>query len=144
MKITIKFAEESEIKQVREFFKNMLFWKEDILTSYEWTCPFWLSSAIKKNEVIILKAWDEILGGFRFYKRKTDDVVSLYQFAIDEKIRWKWLLKKMFGFTWYKVFESLSFSDIDFNKYYEKTWWKLEKSDDKFNYWRLYTDLDNK
>ncbi len=137
MIITIKFAEELEIKQVREFFKNMLFWKEYILTNYELTCPFWLSSAIKRNEVIILKNWDEILWWLRFYKRKTDDIISLYQFALDEKIRWKWLIKKMLEFTWYKFFESISFKDIDFNKYYEKTWWQLDKNDDKFNYWIL-------
>lgn len=137
MQITLKFAEESDIKQVREFFKNQLDWKEDILVNYELTCPFWLSSAVKRSEVIVLKYDWIILGWLRFYNRKTWNITSLYQFALDEKIRWKWLIKKMLEFTWYKVFESLSFKNIDFNKYYEKTWWKLKKNDDRYNYWEI-------
>lgn len=135
MKLTLKLAEETEIKPIQTFFKRYLNKNNPGIVNGEFLCPFWVSSAIKRKQMIVLKNWFQILGALRFYPKKTDNIVSLYQFALSEKIRWKWLIKTMIWKTWYKSFEINCFLNSDFNEYYNKTWWKLEKSDNKFNYW---------
>ena len=73
----------------------------------------------------------------RFYLRKRDNIVSVYQFAIDKDFRWKQLVKKMLEKTWYKTFEVGCYSESNFNSYYEKTWWKLVSDDWKIKTWKF-------
>jgi hypothetical protein len=138
MKLTLKIAEESEIKNIQLFFKIHLNSDTHWIVNEEFLCPFWVSSAIKRNQIVILKQWFRILWALRFYPRKRDDIVSVYQFALAEKVRWKGLIKKMLEKTWYKDFDLACFLNSDFNKYYNKTWWKLFSKDEKLNYWRMY------
>jgi len=137
MKLTLKIAEEFEIKSTQLFFKIYLDSETDWITNEEFLCPFWVSANIKKWQVVILKNWIRIIWALRFYPRKREKLVSVYQFALDEKFRWKWLIKKMLEKTWYKDFELNCFINSEFNEYYKKTWWNLEKIDNKFNYWRI-------
>ena len=137
MKLTLKIAEEFEIKSIQLFFRIYLDSETDWIVNEEFLCPFWVSSAIKRKQIVILKEWVRILWALRFYPRKKEKIVSVYQFALNEKIRGKWLIKKMLKKTWYKDFELISFLDSKINEYYKKTWWNYEKSDNKFNYWRI-------
>lgn len=136
MKLTLKIAEEIEIKSIQLFFKMHLKENTPWITNEEFLCPFWISSAIKRKQIIILKNWIRIVWALRFYPRKNDNITSVYQFALDEKIRGKWLIEKILKKTWWKVFEVSCFINSEFNEYYKKTWWILEKNDKKFNYWR--------
>lgn len=78
-----------------------------------------------------------IIAATRFYPRKRDNVVSLYQFAIDKKYRGQNFLKKMLFVTGYKDFEVICLLDSSFNEHCKKTKWFLSKKDEKYNYWRM-------
>jgi len=137
MKLTLKIAEDFEIKSIQLFFKIYLDSDTDWIVNEEFLCPFWVSAAVKRKQMVILKEWIRILGALRFYPRKSNNWVSIYQFALNEKIRGKWMIKKLLEKTSYKNFDLTCFVDSNFNEYYKKTWWILEKSDEKFNYWRM-------
>lgn len=137
MKLVLKIADVLETKQIQLFFWKYLDKNTPWIINDEYLCPFWVSSNIKRWKIVIIKNWLELMWALRFYPRKTDNIVSVYQFVLDERIRWKWLLKKMLEKTWYKSFQTNCFLDDYFNNYYKKTWWKLLKNDYKFNYWKL-------
>ncbi len=137
MKLILKIAEKSEIKSLQLFFKLYLNEETDWIVNWEFLCPFWIAAAVKRKQMVILKEGIRIVGALRFYPRKNNIWVSVYQFALAEKVRWKGLIKKMLEKTWYKNFDLTCFVNSEFNKYYEKTSWELEKKDEKFNYWSL-------
>ncbi len=122
MNLTLKTATKQETKLVQDFFAKNLTKDNPWITNEEFLCPFWVEWAINRKQVVILKYEEEIVWALRFYPRKRDNIVSVYQFALDERFRWKWLIKKMLEKTWYKVFEVNCFSDSSFNEYYKKTW----------------------
>jgi len=137
----ILLAQPFQTKQVQNFFKKYLDKNSPWITNEEFLCPFWVSANIKKWQVMIIQYEEKILGALRFYPRKREKIVSVYQFALDECIRWKWFIKKnleqISKKTWYNIFESNCFLDDSFNNYYKKTWWILKKSDEKINYWEI-------
>ncbi len=137
MKLILKIAEKNEIKKVQDFFWKYLDKNNSWIVNEEFLCPFWVEWAINREQIAILKDNEKIIWALRFYPRKRDSIVSVYQFALEEKFRWKWLTKKMLQKTWYKIFEANCFLVSDFNEYYKKTGWILEKFDKKFNYWRI-------
>jgi len=137
MKIILKLSETNEIEQVQNFFWEYIKEWNSWIVSNEFLCPFWIKWAIKRKQIIILKYENNILGALRFYHRKTDNIVSVYQFALYESITWKWLIKKMLEKTWYKSFETTCFLNSGFNNYYMKTGWKLVKKDNIYNYWLM-------
>jgi hypothetical protein len=137
MIIKLKIAQKSEIKEVQCFFNRYLLKWNSWIVNEEFLCPFWIEGAINRGQVTILKYEGNIIGALRFYTRKKDNITSIYQFALDERFRWKWLIKKLLKKTWVKYFESTCFVNSSFNDYYKKTGWKLEKTDEKFNYWNL-------
>jgi len=77
---------------------------------------------------------EKIVASVRFYPRKRDHIVSVYQFAINENYRGQSLLKKMLSITGFKTFEILCPLNSKFNEYYKKTSWQLTKVDEKYNY----------
>lgn len=131
----IKYAEKINKKAVIDFFADNINEDNDWITSCEFRCPFWISAAINRNQIIIIVYWDEIVGWLRFYPRKKEDIVSIYQFAIDERFRSKWLMKEMLKFSWYNSFESVCNIESNFNNYYIKQGWTKIKTDDNYNYW---------
>jgi len=137
MKLILKIAEESEIKSLQLFFKLYLDEENDWIVNWEFLCPFWIAAAVKRKQMIVLKEGIRIVWALRFYPRKDNIWVSVYQFALAEKIRWKWLIGKMLKKTWYKNFDLTCFINSNFNKYYKKTGWNLVKNDEKLNYWSL-------
>jgi diaminopimelate decarboxylase len=44
--------------------------------------------------MIVATVDDQVVGAFRFYRKKTQDKISLYQFAISEIYRGQGLLKR--------------------------------------------------
>ncbi len=137
MNLTLKTATKQETKLVQDFFAKNLTKDNPWITNEEFLCPFWVEWAINRKQVVILKYEEEIVWALRFYPRKRDNIVSVYQFALDERFRWKWLIKKMLEKTWYKVFEVNCFSDSSFNEYYKKTWWELKSDDGDMKIWGI-------
>lgn len=134
--LEIKLAIKLEINKTLAFFEKYISQKTDWIFWWELLCPFWLKWAIIRNQVIVIKENNNILWFLRFYIKK-NNIVSVYQFALNEEIRWKWIIKKCLEITWYKDFETMCPKNSDFNNYYKKTWWNLFKNDDNFNYWKI-------
>jgi len=122
----IKLATKEHEKEILFLFQKNLDENNPAIYSQEFFCPFGLKSAIQRKQVVIvLNEKKEVVAGLRFYPRKRDGIVSLYQFVIGEKKRGKNLLRKMLEKTGYKKFEVLCPIKIDFNEYYKKTDWKF-------------------
>ena len=134
--IEINLATKLEINQILNFFERYISNETDWIFWWELLCPFWLKWAIIRNQVIIIKENNDILWFLRFYKKK-NNIVSVYQFALSEEIRWKWIIKKCLEKTWYTFFETQCQINSKFNEYYKKTWWELFKNDENFNYWKI-------
>ena len=136
--MTVEFAGEQYEKNINIFFGKYLDKNNDAITCKEFLCPYGVKAAIKRRQIIVIFNDDEkIIAAVRFYPRKRDGAVSVYQFAIDEKHRRKGLLKKMLIITGYSLFEILCPLNSEFNNYYKKTSWDLKMSDKKYNYWNL-------
>lgn len=137
MSLIWKIAEKSEVKQIQNFFKKYLDKTNSWIMNEEFLCPFWIKWAVNRGQIVILKYKKEIVWALRFYPRKRDNMVSVYQFALQEDFRWKLLIRKMLEKTWYKTFESSCLEESKFNEYYRKTWWKIKNNDNNINYWIL-------
>lgn len=135
--LDIRLGSKTEINEINSLSSKYLNETTDWIFWYELLCPFWLKWAVIKSQVIIVKENEKIKWFLRFYPRKRDNIVSIYQFALNEDIRWKWIIKKCLEKTWYKIFEIQCKKNINFNNYYKKTWWELFKEDENFNYYKL-------
>jgi len=136
--MTAKIASEQNENEINIFFEKYLDKNNDAITCEEFLCPFGVKAAIKRKQiVIILDNARTIVAATRFYPRKRDNIVSLYQFAIDKKYRGQNFLKKMLFVTVFKNFEVICPLNSKFNDYYKKTDWVISNKDSKFNYWRL-------
>ncbi len=133
-----KLATKKHEDEINIFFETHLNKNNEAITCEEFFCPFGVKAAIKRKQVIIILDDDKkIVAATRFYPRKRDGVVSVYQFAIDEQNRGENFLKKMLFVTGYKNFEVLCPLNSKFNNYYEKTGWILKTENKKYNYWNL-------
>ncbi len=136
----IGLAKEKYVKQIIDFFDNNLDKDNKAVHSREFFCPFGLRAAIKKSWVIIGIDKNEIISAVRFYPRKTDGIVSVYQFAVDEKYRGNKLVQKMLSVTGHEQFEFKCPKDIEFNNYYDKIGANIIKHDKQYNYWILINE----
>lgn len=135
MKIT--YASQEDLKNLISFFENHIKKADFSEYYYEYFCPYGLKAAIKRWQVIILKLDDNIMWAIRFYPRKKENHVSLYQFALSEQVRWKGILEKMLKFTWYSYFWFKATTDLELNSYFQKQKWELSKIEERFNYWKI-------
>jgi uncharacterized membrane-anchored protein len=46
-----------------------------------------VEGAVNRKQFVILKFEEKVVGALRFYLRKRDNIVSVYQFALKEKFR---------------------------------------------------------
>jgi len=133
----IGLATEKYSKQIIEFFDNHLDKDNKAVCSEEFFCPFGTSAAVKRGQIVIGVHNDIIISAIRFYPRKRDKIVSVYQFAIDEKQRGNKLLQQMLWVTGYDTFEFKCPKEIDFNSYYKKIGAIINREDEEYNYWVL-------
>jgi hypothetical protein len=80
---------------------------------------------------------DRIVGAVRFYKRKTQNIISLYQFAIDVQYRGQGVLKQMLAVMGDAPIETSCPIDSTFNEYYIKSGWILQgehKGNNQYHY----------
>jgi diaminopimelate decarboxylase len=122
----IKLATKEYSEEIVEFFENNLKRENEALYSEEFFCPFGVKAAVGGGQIMLAIDGEEIVGAVRFYPRKRDKIISLYQFAVDEKYRgqkimnliFKAILEKEKGF---QFLEALSPIKISFNSFYKKT-----------------------
>jgi diaminopimelate decarboxylase len=134
-KMEFRLAKNNDIKELTSFFEKNL--KYDDFISREFFCPIGLKVAIKDDNVIICTQDTLIIGGLRFYLRKKDNIVSLYQFAIDKNYRGKDILRQTLKKTGHHNFESSCHRESSLNIYYEKTGWVLKKQNDISKCWTI-------
>ena len=77
----------------------------------------------------------QVVGAFRFYRKKTQNKISLYQFAISEAYRGTGLLKKMLTRINDLPIVALCPTDSKFNNYFQKTEWELQAQNEEFKMW---------
>ncbi len=91
--------------------------------------------------MIVATVEGQVVGAFRFYRKKTQNKISLYQFAISEVYRGQGLLKKMFKTINDLPIVALCLTDSDFNEYYYKSGWNLQEQSGEFKIWRFLVPL---
>ena len=135
----IKLATKEYSEEVVEFFEKNLKRENEALYSEEFFCPFGVRAAVGRSQIILAIDGDKIVGAVRFYPRKRDKIISIYQFAVDEKYRGQKIMNLIFNTILeeekdFQFLEALCPVEISFNSFYKKTGWKLRKKDEKFNY----------
>ena len=138
MTLKITIASKEEEQEIIDFFEKHIKKDTDWLYNQEFVCPFGTKWAIKKWKIIVAKYQGNIVGALRFYRQKRQNIISLYQFAISESHRGKWLIKKILLFLGSPItVHSRCCEESIFNEYYSKSWWKLNKTDKLWNLWEL-------
>lgn len=92
----IQLATSKYSDAINAFLDDQLDKNNPAITCKEFFCPDGVKGAIKRKQVVICLDDNIVVAAIRFYPRKKDDIVSVYQFAIEEEFRSKNLLKKCF------------------------------------------------
>ncbi|TQR16462.1 GNAT family N-acetyltransferase [Psychrobacillus vulpis] len=135
LEMKIALADIPHTPQVVSFFKNNLDRNNRAIYSEEFLCPLGIKAAIKRKQMIVAIVDGQVVGAFRFYRKKTFNSISLYQFAINEVYRGQGLLKKML-----KTINDLPILVLCpigsiFNEYFYKTGWNLQERNAEFKVW---------
>jgi len=105
--ITIVYADNIRTEDIVSFFNIHLDTSSDSIPR-EFFCPLGLRAAINRKQVIIgLDTSSCIISAVRFYPRKKDGVISIYQHAINTNYDKDEVLKQMLNFIDGDVFEFL-------------------------------------
>lgn len=131
----IALADITHIPEVVSFFKKNLNGNNSDVYSEEFLCPLGIKAAIRRKQMIVATVDGQVVGAFRFYRKKTSNNISLYQFAISEIYRGKGLLKKMLKTINDLPIVALCPTDSEFNQYFYKTGWKLQEQNKGFKTW---------
>ena len=86
MLIKIKFAEKSQKNEVLAFFFKNISKENDWIINEEFLCPFGISAAIARKQVIVMDYDNEIIWWLRFYPRKKDNIVSCFKWKVSIKM----------------------------------------------------------
>jgi|SRR3989339_649092 len=135
--LLIRQAEEKDSGVVIAFFTKNLSGQNDAIYSAEFLCPMGVIGAIRKQQLLIAEKDGVIIAAIRFYRKKRDRGISLYQFAIARDFRGRGLLLSMLERLRDQVIVSLCPSSSSLNSYYEKQGWRFEQVENKFNTWLL-------
>ncbi|OLS37155.1 hypothetical protein BTR22_10770 [Alkalihalophilus pseudofirmus] len=131
----ISLANLSHVSEVITFFNENLDTNNSAVYSEEFLCPLGMKAAIKRNQMIIATDQGKVVGAFRFYRKKTQKQISLYQFAISESHRGQGLLIDMLNtINDLPIFVSCPTSS-NFNEYYYKSGWVLQEQNTEFKIW---------
>lgn len=133
MQITL--ANPTHISEVVTFFNENLDRNNSAVYSEEFLCPLGIKAAIKRKQMIVATVEGKVVGAFRFYRKKTQNKISLYQFAIGEVYRGQGLLKTMLQMINDSPVTALCPTDCVFNAYFHKMDWELHEQSKAFNVW---------
>ncbi|MGE7922670.1 GNAT family N-acetyltransferase [Viridibacillus arvi] len=136
----IALANPTHISEVVYFFKETLDRNNSAVYSEEFLCPLGIKAAIRRKQMIVATVEGQVVGAFRFYRKKTQNKISLYQFAISEVYRGQGLLKKMLNTINDLPIVALCPTESNFNEYYYKSGWNLQEQSEEFKIWVLKSD----
>ena len=133
----ISLANTSQAGLIETFFSDNLLGDNDAIYSAELTCPLGIHAAVRRKQMIVATVEGEIIAACRFYPKKTQSKISLYQFAVRSDYRGKGLLKKMFAVLPDDPIISICPIHSNFNNYYSKTGWTLHNQNGEFKIWTI-------
>ncbi|MDX8364707.1 GNAT family N-acetyltransferase [Cytobacillus sp. IB215665] len=125
----------TDAPKIVSFFKRNLCRNNSGIYSEEFFCPLGIQAAIWRKQLIVAIVDNQIVGAFRFYRKKTSNSISLYQFAINEDFRGQGLLKKMLRTINDLPIYALCPIESKFNEYYFKSGWHLQEQNISFKVW---------
>lgn len=131
----IAFANPNHIAEVVTFFNQNIDSDNSAVYSEEFLCPLGIKAAIRRKQMIVAIVEGQVVGAFRFYRKKTQNKISLYQFAISRVYRGQGLLKKMLKTINDVPIVALCPTDSTFNEYYYKSGWNSQEQSDEFKIW---------
>ncbi|MEK3886602.1 GNAT family N-acetyltransferase [Bacillus sp. FSL K6-3431] len=131
----IALADIIHAPQIVSFFKKNLDRNNSAVYSEEFLCPLGIKAAIRRRQMIVAIVEGQVVGAFRFYRKKTSNSISLYQFAINEVYRGQGLLKKMLKTINDLPILALCPIESKFNEYYFKSGWHLQEQNAEFKVW---------
>lgn len=140
--LLVKHAEEFDLFEVLDFFNRYLQRDHDAVPNAEYFCPDGVRAAVRRRQVMIALVNHRIIAACRFYKRKTKESISLYQFAVDPKYRGHGVLKEMLSLLSLPIEVDCPVESA-FNSYYVKTGWVLLERKKTCNRWGFGT-IDNR
>ncbi len=138
--ICIKKATREDEFQIISFFNQYLLNDNRAIYNREFLCPVGLKFAIIKGNVVIATKDNDFVGALRYYKRKRENSVSLYQFAIASEHRGQGLLLKMLNILQVNKIIVKCPIGVILNEYFLKTGWKISDSNRHFN---IYSKIMN-
>ncbi|MFC0274730.1 GNAT family N-acetyltransferase [Metabacillus herbersteinensis] len=131
----IALADITHAPQVVSFFKKNLDRNNSAVYSEEFLCPLGIKAAIRRKQMIVAIVEGQVVGAFRFYRKKTSNSISLYQFAINEVYRGQGVLKKMLKTINELPILALCPIESKFNEYFYKSGWHLQEQNVEFRVW---------
>jgi hypothetical protein len=137
MNIFVKIARFPFIDEVIDFFDRNLEVDNDAIYNEEFFCKFGIKKAIREKHIVIATIDNRIIGAARFYPRKSDNVISLYQFAVDKEYRKNGVMNLILELLSEGTVESLCPVNSKFNNYYKRAGWQVHKEDKEFFVWRF-------
>lgn len=133
----IFLAKTTQTYDVISFFENNINFYSSGIYNQEFLCSEGVKAAIRRGQVIVAVKNNKVIAAIRFYKKKTSNSISLYQFAISQDFRGLGILKKILSMINSMPIYALCPIDSEFNEYYSKTGWMLDTQIGKFNSWRF-------
>ena len=94
-----------------------------------------VKAAIRREQMLVALDHNQVVGAIRFYKKKTKEEISLYQFALAEPYRGLGLLCKMLHTINGAPIYAKCPVQSGFNEYFSKTGWQLKARGDTYNNW---------
>jgi N-acetylglutamate synthase-like GNAT family acetyltransferase len=124
----------SDVSCIATFFKRY-FDEELVLHELpEFGCPMGVRAAIRKGEVLVAIEEGQIVAALRFYRRKRDGGVSLYQFAVEPAFRGGRIMELLLHTLGTDITAQCP-KAAQLNTFYQCNGWRLQSSDNRFNYW---------
>ncbi|WP_254475918.1 GNAT family N-acetyltransferase [Brevibacillus sp. HB1.4B] len=117
------------------FFQNNIQENNDGISNREFLCPDGAFAAVRRRQVVVAIDDNQIVGALRFYPRKSDQTISLYQFAIRPSHRGQRLMDKMLQILGECPIEVICPTTSKMNEYYEKSSWRLKEEKTDSNIW---------
>lgn len=132
----IRPAAISEVQEVISFFDLHLAGSPTIKEMPELGCAMGVRAAIRRDQLLVAFENEYIIAALRFYRRKRDGGVSLYQFAVKPEFRGRHLLNALLKTLDADITAQCPKSDA-LNGFYQRNDWVLSGADERFNYWLL-------
>lgn len=134
----IRLAHAGEILTVTDLFNRCLDRKNDAIYSEEFFCQYGAKYAVLRQQVLLARESNKILGAVRFYPKKREPIINVYVFMVDVDARGQGLSRLMLAeLRKQNPLMCLCPTQSAFNSYFPKNGWKLLGVKDTLNQWRL-------